>query len=104
MKPATFAPAYCALYPKLAELARSHGYALAIHGTMDRDFDLVAIPWRAVVSDHKCLLADIVERFAINVIGEPDRRPHGRIAYTLSIAFGQCAIDLSFLDPLRVNP
>ncbi|OKN23544.1 hypothetical protein AM343_001586 [Klebsiella variicola] len=34
MKPANFAPVYCALYPALAEIARKHGYAMAIHGTM----------------------------------------------------------------------
>lgn len=43
MKPANLAPVYCALYPALAEIARKHGYAMAIHGTMARDFDLMGI-------------------------------------------------------------
>ena len=37
MKDPSYAPTYCALYPALANIARSHGYALAIHGTLGRD-------------------------------------------------------------------
>ncbi len=104
MKAPTFAPAYCALYPKLAELARQHGYALAIHGSGARDFDLVAIPWRDAVSDPGFLIAAIVERFDVRQIGPPTIHHHGRIAVTLSVAFGECAIDLSFVNAMQVNP
>lgn len=99
LKPASFAPAYCALYPPLAELARDHGYALAVHGSLARDFDIVAIPWREYMSPspHGQVVADIVKRFAIRTIGAPTAKPHGRIAYTLSIGFGSCALDLSFM-------
>ena len=47
MKPANRAAVYAAaLYPDLAEIAREHGYALAVHGSLARDFDLIAVPWR----------------------------------------------------------
>lgn len=36
---------YATLYPELVAVAKNHGYALAIHGSMTRDFDLIAIPW-----------------------------------------------------------
>ncbi len=46
MKDANFGPLYAAcLYPEMAEIARKHGYALAVHGSLARDFDLIAIPW-----------------------------------------------------------
>lgn len=46
MKPANNAPFYAAgLYPKLADIFRSHGYALAVHGSVGTDFDLIAVPW-----------------------------------------------------------
>lgn len=45
MKEPSIAPAYTFLYPILCEAARACGYALAIHGTMQRDLDLVAVPW-----------------------------------------------------------
>lgn len=44
MKPANNAPVYACMYQELAEICRAHGYALAIHGSMARDFDLIAIP------------------------------------------------------------
>lgn len=40
---------FATLYPDLRARARVLGYALAIHGSMVRDFDLVAVPWR---DDH----------------------------------------------------
>jgi len=43
--PAASAAFYAVVYPTLRDVAKLHGYALAIHGTMTRDFDLVAIPW-----------------------------------------------------------
>ena len=105
MKPATFAPAYCALYPKLAEITRSHGYALAAHGSMERDFDLICIPWTEQPSTPDEVVAAIVSKLSIRLIVDPkkdgdngaQRKPHGRVAYTLSIGFGQCAADLSFM-------
>lgn len=45
MNPATYAPMYAALYPSLAEIARTHGWALAVHGTLGRDMDLICVPW-----------------------------------------------------------
>ncbi len=35
-----------ALLPALRYLAHGCGYALTTHGTMRRDIDLVAVPWR----------------------------------------------------------
>tara|TARA_R110002050_G_scaffold69003_2_gene149419 strand:+ start:380 stop:808 length:429 start_codon:yes stop_codon:yes gene_type:complete len=45
MKDANRAPWYGCLYHGLAEIARKHGYALAIHGSVLSDLDLVAVPW-----------------------------------------------------------
>ncbi len=33
------------IYPQLVEEARRHGYALAPHGSLQRDLDLIAVPW-----------------------------------------------------------
>lgn len=45
MKPPTRAPFYAAMYHGLCETARKLGYALAIHGTVTTDLDLIAVPW-----------------------------------------------------------
>lgn len=41
---------YAVCFYALKEIALSHGYNLLIHGSMDRDMDLVAVPW---VNDPK---------------------------------------------------
>ena len=45
MKAPTRAPFYAAMYHGLCDVARAHGYALAIHGTVTSDLDIIACPW-----------------------------------------------------------
>lgn len=98
MKDASYAPVYCALYPALAEITRRHGYALAIHGTLGRDMDLICVPWAAIVSEPDAVLGEITSVFAIRLVGgTPTRKNHGRLAYTISVGHGECAIDMSFI-------
>jgi hypothetical protein len=100
MKPANFAPAYLGLYPELAEVTRSHGYALAAHGSMARDFDLICIPWIEDASEPDVVVKAITSKFGLREVGKPNIREHGRIVYTLSISFGECFLDFSFM-PLK---
>lgn len=97
MKQQKYAPVYAAMYPDLAEIFKSCGYALAIHGSLQRDFDLIAIPWVENPQKQKNVLELVEKEFDINIVGEPEEKLHGRVAYTLSIGFGECAIDLSFM-------
>jgi hypothetical protein len=97
MKSASFAPLYCGLYPELAELCRKHGYALAIHGSLQRDFDLICIPWVEMPSTPEQVVDAIVSEFAIRKTGKPDITFHGRIRYSLPISFGECFLDLQFM-------
>jgi hypothetical protein len=97
MKAANYAPMYCALYPQLAEIARKHGYAMAVHGSLGRDFDLICIPWIEEPNEPSAVVAEITTAFTIRTVGEPDTTHHGRERWTVSIAFGECFIDLSFM-------
>lgn len=98
MKPANYAPVYCALYPQLAEVAREHGYALAIHGSLGRDMDLICVPWVESPSQPQTVVDAMTSKFAVKEVGGPaDVKEHGRLVYTLSLAFGECFIDLSFM-------
>lgn len=105
MKPATYAPVYAALYPQLTEIARSHGYAMAVHGSMQRDMDVICIPWTPTPSEPQAVVDDIVKKFAIkqlknNRVEAWEEKHHGRMVTTLSIGFGECFVDLSFM-PIR---
>lgn len=94
----SYGPVYAAaMYPELAEIARRHGYALAVHGSLRRDFDLIAIPWVESPGSHDDLINEITTKFAVRLIGGATEKPHGRVAYTLSVGFADCAIDLQFM-------
>lgn len=96
-----YAPVYAAaLYPELAALFREHGYALAVHGSLRRDFDLVAIPWGEEISNPLVILREITSEWAITLAGELTEKPHGRLCQTIAIG-GFCSVDLSFIRPVR---
>ena len=98
LKP-NYAPVYAAsLYPELARIFHRHGYALAVHGSVARDFDLIAIPWAEMVSGVNEVLTEVTSTFAIRICGDRTVKNHGRFAYTLAFC-GECAVDLSFFEP-----
>lgn len=104
MKDANYAPVYCALYPELCTVARKHGYALAIHGTLSRDMDLICIPWVESPSNPQAVVDELVATFALRQIGaEPTLTLHNRLIYTISVSFGECFIDLSFMPILKTK-
>lgn len=108
MKPPTFAPVHAYLYPMLAELARERGYALALHGTMAGDLDLLAAPWVEDASCASVLARDIFDRMKLcgltfegepNPLPEPEPKPHGRLAWNLPLRNG-AYVDLSVMPRL----
>ena len=98
MKPANYGPFYAAgLYPKIAEVFRAHGYALAVHGSLANDFDLIAVPWVDNASDPQAVADECNARFAATFSkAEAEPKPHGRVAYKLALSFADCALDVSF--------
>ena len=107
MKPANFGPAYAlGIYPKLATFFRNRGYALAVHGSLARDLDLIAVPWvdDAWAPDH--VIAAVTHKFAVYQFEgheKPTKKPHGRLAYKMWFSFGDFALDISF-TPRRRKP
>jgi hypothetical protein len=100
--PPSKAPYYCALYPELKRIAQEHGFALAVHGSMIHDFDLVAIPWVDKPSEPQTVVDAFLQRYAIQVIGDkPVRKQHNRLVYTLSLSWGDTYIDLSFMPVIK---
>lgn len=95
------APTYMCLYPGLASIARAHGYALAVHGSLARDMDLIAVPWIDSPKSPEMVISAIESEFAIKRIGELTSAPHGRMIQTIGISFGECFIDLSFMPVIE---
>lgn len=96
------APIYAAaLYKGMAEIFVKHGYALAVHGSLARDIDLIGIPWDENVSEPEEVIRDILATYAVSLAENmPEKKRYGRVAYTLYIGFGECYMDLSFM-PIR---
>lgn len=107
MKSPTHAPVYLSLYPALSEIANQHGYALAVHGSLVSDFDLVAIPWTTDAVSALTLVTTIADYVSLICganhdlapIMEPEQKPHGREAWSIPMGAGS-VIDLSVM-PLR---
>lgn len=65
------------------------GYAIAQHGSLKTDIDLVAIPWRegaidaAYLAEQIRLTVEQIVGFAFSPSGdaEPVRKPHGRLGW-----------------------
>lgn len=101
---------YAVMYPELVRIAREHGYALAVHGSMTRDFDLIAVPWTAEAGDPQPMI-DEMKRAVSGVYvhhevdhivkdGNPSTKPHGRRAWSIHLTNNGCDgpyIDLSVM-------
>lgn len=105
---AAYTLVYASCLPQLKEVARERGYALAVHGSMKRDLDLVAIPWVENASSAAELAEAI--RDAVNgqfreleyVAPSPQQKPHGRLAWSIYMRpeGGSPYIDLSIMPRL----
>lgn len=106
VKAANYGPFYAAgFYPRLAEVFRKHGYALAVHGSVGTDFDLIAVPWVDEAAEPEAVVADLVKPYAAFGVALTDvlpfsPRPHGRLACKIPLSFGDCSIDVSFTPRL----
>lgn len=61
MKPSTHAPFFACLYAALCDTARANGYALAIHGTVTTDCDLIAVPWTESACEPEKLMQELMQ-------------------------------------------
>jgi hypothetical protein len=82
---------YAIFYGAMVRVARRHGYALALHGSLRRDCDLVAIPWIEKASRPDVLIAALADRLG-GVIPDdgnnPEVMPHGRLAWSIHVGSG----------------
>lgn len=103
------APTFAWMIPHLTAVARQHGYAVGLHGSMNRDLDLIAVPWADEAATAETLVEAI--RAAVDgdietdpVTGEPyapakhpSTKPHGRRAWSIYFCGRAFYIDLSVM-------
>jgi len=82
------APFYAVVFTKLNRIAARFGYAVALHGSMQRDFDIVLIPWTEDAEPEEKLL-QAIQKFVsgpgknYDIMKQATEKPHGRKAYVL---------------------
>jgi len=93
------APAYAMMLPLFQQVGLAHGYAIAIHGSMASDLDMVAMPWTEEPSSHAELFDALYNRFckgAPEIEAGPTYLLHHRVAYKLPLR-GFCFVDLTII-------
>lgn len=94
---------YDRLIAPLRAVARQHGYALAVHGSLARDIDIVAVPWCPTVS-AAAVLVEAIRSMAEEITGElafirndpnadprdfttrnPEPKFHGRLGWSIFV-------------------
>ena len=97
-KPIHVKPAfYSFCYEILKEIALQYGYNLVLHGSLNRDLDLIAIPWAEEIRSHDEMVEDFAEAIGGQIMPQFQRRlkngkiigdkfqviHHGRIQYVI---------------------
>lgn len=88
---------------RIRNALRNQGYALAVHGTLTRDLDLVAIPWQETAIDCHAVAEIVADALPGHVKDEPEHKPYGRTAYTIWPDEGRHGFDQWYVD-LSVMP
>lgn len=74
---------------QLREVAKEHGYALGVHGSMYRDLDLIAAPWTPEAVEPEELIEALRQAIGGWIRNEtewdsnPTKKPHGRLAWSI---------------------
>jgi hypothetical protein len=81
---------------KIRSLAKEVGYSIGLHGTLERDLDLIAAPWTEEAMQYT--YRDVMEHIAKGMDGrvvEVELKPLGRHACTIQLNGWFKPIDLS---------
>jgi hypothetical protein len=90
-------------FTKMNAVAREFGYSIALHGSMKRDVDLVAIPWVEDAADPDLLVSHLCGALDARRLTGWEKKPNGRIAINLQINGWFKMIDLSVM-PRQAAP
>lgn len=83
-----YALVYASIIPIVQSIGRRLGYAIAVHGSMTTDLDLLACPWVEGAAEPEALIEAIKENFGLKDSpycpgDNPCKKPHGRVSWCL---------------------
>ena len=82
---------YASLLPELKRISYECGWAIGLHGSLNSDMDIMAMPWTDKAIHHQKFIKKISDGcfkespFAHNHTIPYKDKPNNRIVYTLSI-------------------
>ncbi len=99
------------MFPALKHAARAEGFNLMVHGSLARDWDMVAVPWTDTASrpdflvNALCKTIQKINKWGIVTVDDiqGDAKPHGRRCWTIVAGFGT-HVDLSVFTPTPFLP
>lgn len=98
---------YAYNFEPLKQIALKYGYNLVMHGSLNRDFDLVAIPWaEELIGSVPEMIKEMCEYIGGWIIEEGEesfeafrKRKHGRVVYLININRSCEKIGGDWVDP-----
>src|ERR1700749_1699033 len=94
---------YAYYFLQLKEIALKYGYNLVLHGSLNRDLDLIAIPWEKTIGSHTEMVQEFADALGgyilTNSVPNPklySEHQHGRMIYIININRGT---NKSHIDP-----
>ena len=85
-KPVKVKPSfYSHCFEILKRIALTYGYNLVLHGSMDRDLDMIAIPWEEEVGSVKKMMSQFCKVLGATLHRLSSEKPHGRVVYIIDL-------------------
>lgn len=93
---------YASMWEDIRECAMDNGWAVAIHGSLKSDMDIMAMPWVDEAVSFNELVKHIANLFNGNKSSEQfnisyGEKPHNRIVATIPI-WGEFYLDISTIE------
>lgn len=87
---------YSFYFEVIKEIGLKYGYNIVLHGSMNRDLDLIAIPWEETIGDKEQMVDEITTALGGELLDNSRHsdgqkgiryglKPHGRIVYVINI-------------------
>lgn len=96
---------YAMCWEDMRKIAHENGWAIALHGSLKTDLDIMAMPW-----EEDCKPADVFIKSLADLFKSPFLilkyrvKPHNRISYNLVI-YGDFSLDIQMIGGNSVeNP
>jgi|SRR5690606_29697750 len=88
---------YAWMIPYITRIARRHGYAIGVHGSMSRDLDLIAVPWVEDANEPEELIGEIARLTGGGIVSDVKESPHGRRSWNITFNGAWHFLDISVM-------